>query len=366
MSQTTKTLCCQRSGLALLEVTTLCSNGWALLTQPIFATVVHPIYGMPLDKLLRKLSLQLVEAEAVSWTIQNTAIRELALSMSAVMYSLDTMWLPLADAITHGRNIESSLPDNKTTIGCAARLLNLASWYHHETSKRVQFPLWKPSKSAGNLNWHGFPAWLDACFELKNEWESAKRKAENIDLLDSTEKALATVHMASVYKRIDVSKVWNWIELQASECSAKYPAGRRETLKTLFMSGELNPEDWNADDCDDLIEMVTDTCDIGNDITHYIRNRVSHIRAAITEFYSNFTIIGKISADGDGGLELSAREQECNTVLFKEYDDKLINLTEMPPKPTADKYPSKIHFLRAQAEWNILNRRFASRTQAKI
>lgn len=361
MSRINKIIYCQRSGVPLIETSTLCSNSWALMSEPLFSTLVHPIYDVPLERLLRKLARQLEDAAALDWELDQYVVREIGLSMSAIMYSLNTMWLPTAAAVTNGRNIESSLPDQKTTVGCAARLLDLAGWYHHETSKRIAFPLWKPSRNAGNLNWHGFPAWLDACFDIKEEWAKVKRKTESVELTRAVEDALDTVHMSSVYKRIDVAKVWNWVEMQASHFSIHYPAGRRETLKTLFMTGELNPEDWIADDCDDLIEMVTSTCDIGNDITHFIRTRVSHIRAAINDFYSNFTLIGKSSADGDGGLELSEKEQECNTALFKEYDEKLANLTELPAKPTADKYPSKIHFLRAQAEWNILARRFASR-----
>lgn len=361
MSQTTKLITCQRSGVPLMEVTTLCSNGWALLSQPLLTTLVHPIYNTPLDKLLRKLTAQLLEAESNEWNVPGTAVSEMALSMSAIMYELGAMWQPNLDAIKSGRNIESSLPAPKVTIGCAARLLDIAGWYHHETSKRIKFPLWRPSRASGNINWHGFPAWLDACCELRDEWNSAKRKAEDPELLDSTERALATVHMATVFKRIDVNKVWNWIELQAKEHNAKYSSGRRETLKTLFMNGDMTPEDWMPDDCDDLIEMVTDCCDIGNDITHYIRNRVTNIRASINDFYGNFTIIGHASSDTSSGLDLSKKEQDAQDQLFNEYDNKIAQLTSLPPKPTAEQYTNKIMFLRAQAEWNILSRRFASR-----
>ena len=365
MTSTTKLITCQRSGLPLLEVTTLCSNGWALISQPMMTTFIHPIYNATLDKLCRKLELQLIELDTVEWNVPATSIREVALTMSAMMYSLGAMWLPNSDNITHGRNIECSLPDVKTTVGCASRLLALAYWYHFETSKRITFPLWKPSKSAGNLNWHGFPAWLDACFDLKEEWESAKRKKENKELLDSTEMALATVHMATVYKRIDINKVWNWIELQAADHADQYPLGRRATLKTLFTEGDQAPEDWLPDDCDDLMEMVTTCCDLGNDITHYIRNRMSIIRGVIANFYKDFTILGgTVGNAGSGGLDLSDTEQTAQDALFKEFDDKLLGLTELPPAPNPANYTSKIALMRANAEYSILTKRFAAKQAA--
>jgi hypothetical protein len=284
--------------------------------------------------------------------------------MSAMMYSLDAMWLPTDDALTNGRNIEPSLPDTKTTVGCADRLLDLASWYFQETTRRITFPLWKPSRSAGNLNWHGFSAWLDACNEIRNDWSNAKRKAENKELLRSTEDVLKLVSQAQVYKRIDTKKVWNWVELQASEFSGKYSAGRRETLKSLFMNGEQEPEIWTADDCDDLIEMMVDTCDIGNDITSYIRNRVSNIRAAINDFYSDFTLIGASNTNRYGessGLELSNTEKAAESNLFGEYTEMLQYMAVCPPKPEATQFTNRVLALKAVAEWNIISKLFAAR-----
>lgn len=353
---------CARSGVPLFEVTTLCSNGWALLSYPHFHTFIHPVYNLPLDKAVKKLVVQLLDAEANNWLLTDSAIRDTGLTMSAIMYNLGVMWQPNPDALTHGRLIEPSLPDQATTIGCAGRLLELASWYHNETSKRMEFPLWKPSRSAGNLNWHGFSNWLNACFEIKEEWSTQRRRKEDKAMLDSTTEALKTVHLATVYKRIDIAKVWNWVSLQAADQRGKYPAGRQETLKNLFLKGDQEPEAWLPDDCDDLIEMVTDCCDIGNDIMFYIRQRTSSIRASINDFYGNFTLISDRRIDSDGGLSLTRNEQAAQDSLMGEYSDKLIGLTEAPAEPQLTDFPSRVHWLRAQAEWRILTKLFNSRS----
>lgn len=367
MSTHTKLICCQRSGVPLVEVTSVCSNGWALLSQPAFTCFLHPTYGLPLGKVLRKLELLLIDAAAAEWNVPDTLIREISICMSATTYTLGAMWMPTTEAISGGRNIEPSLPDQKITIGCADRLLQLGSWYHHETSKRITFPLWKPSKLAGNLNWHGFPAWLDACFEIREEWAKTVRgraAKEELELINATEKAMATVHAASVYKRIDIKKVWNWVELQASQHSDRYAPGRRETLKELFYTGDECPEDWLPDDCDDLIEMILDTCDVGNDIVHFIRSRVTNIRRGISDFYSNFTMLGSVDSIGDGGLELSQTEQTAQTKLLGEYEAKLLTINLPSKAPAREAYPSVITWLRAQAEYNILSRVAASRANA--
>lgn len=366
MSNITKTIHCQRSGVPLVEVTSVCSQGWALLSQPVFSCFIHPTYSLPLNKLLRKLELQLIDADHAEWDLPEAHITDIAISMSAIVYKLDAMWLPSTDALVSGRNIEPSLPDTKTAVGCADRLLDLAGWFFAETSQRLSFPLWRPSKNAGNLNWHGFSGWLDACNDIRDEWSNKKiRRQSSEDLLQSTLDVNRLVNQAQVYKRIDTKKVWNWIELQASQHSGKYPAGRRETLRSLFMNGESEPEIWTADDCDDLIEMMVDTCDIGNDITSYIRNRVSNIRAAINDFYSDFTLIGASNTNRYGessGLELSSTEKAAESNLFGEYTEMLASLKECPPKPDASQFTNRVLALKAVAEWNIISKLFAARS----
>lgn len=362
MSNITKTVYCAYSGVPLVNVTNVCSSGWALLNNPTFHTLVHPTYDLDLGKLLRKLTVQLLDAEANSWCLIESEITSIALTMSAIMYSLGAMWQPNSDALEHGRYIEPSLPDQATTIGCAARLLELASWYHNETSKRITFPSWRPSKRSGNLNWHGFSNWLNACFEIQEEWNSVKRKRIDAELLDATTETLKTVRLAAVYKRIDIAKVWNWIELQAKCNSTKYATGRRETLKNLFLKGDSEPEAWLPDDCDDLIEMVTDCCDIGNEIMFYIRQRTTSIRASINDFYGNFTMLSSKANDSDGGLELTHKERTAQDSLLGEYNDKLLGLTSAPPEPQLVDFPNRVHWLRAQAEWRILTKLFNSRS----
>ena len=107
--------------------------------------------------------------------------------------------------------------------------------------------------------------------------------------------------------------------------------------------------------------MVTDCCDIGNEIMFYIRQRTTSIRASINDFYGNFTMLGNKQEDNLGGLELTHKERTAQDSLLGEYNDKLLGLTSAPPEPQLVDFPNRVHWLRAQAEWRILTKLFNNR-----
>jgi len=108
------------------------------------------------------------------------------------------------------------------------------------------------------------------------------------------------------------------------------------------------------DDVDDLCEAIFDLCDQGNEITHFIRTRMNHIRAILNDFYGSFTIV---SSGGDSAMpseDQTSQEKE----FFAEFDRKVESLESLPPAPKREHFASLALFLRAQAQHNILVRRF--------
>lgn len=350
-----KIIYCTRSGLPLAEVSTMCTHGWPLLSS-FQSTLIHPIYAFPLEKLLLKLENSLRELERKEWKADSPAEQqELSLTMSAILYSIDSIWTPLSA----DRGYEPSLPSYPIAIGTGFRLLNHASWYWHLTSKRLALPIFRPTFAAGNTHWENFSAYLEACESVREEWEKGRKKYETEEERKRKLDAVKEIKAANIYKRIDFVKVWNWIDAQISQ-SPKYPAGRRETLKAIFLSGDMNPEEWIADDIDDLSEAVFDLCDQGNEITHFIRTRLNHIRDTINNFYGSFTLLSSIAAENntEGAASptetLTTQEQE----FFESFDEKVMNLEELPPPPKRESFATLALFLKAQAQHNILARRF--------
>lgn len=365
MSLPTNIILCPRSGVALAKVEALCSHGWPLLSTLSSTTggILHPIYGFPTDKLIAKLRTELQAAEQISWCCMDAEIKEIKLTISALMYALDCMWLPHPDAIQQRKQLEASLPKWEVCVGSGNRFLALASWFHYATSKRLVFPLYRVSKLNNNLGWENFSAWLDDAFDVKERWEKGRESLKDAEELKLRTDALITVKAESIYKRIDFMKVWNWIDIQLKE-SKDYSAGRRETFKTIFLSADMHPEDWTLDDIEDLQMAVLENCDIGNEIMHFISKRLKHIRAMIQDFYSSFTILSanSIGLLGNPG-EATEEEKKATNAFMEKFDNKIDILSELPNEPKRESFASLGLFMKAQAEWRILKRRFDAKVE---
>lgn len=359
MTQATKLIFCQRSGVPLCSITTLCSHGWPLLSS-MQTTLCHPVYNFPLERLLLNLKNSLQAAEQTAWCFHDNELRELQLHMSAVMYGLDAIWTPPHGDKFLWDKLEPSLPAEFVAVASGWRLYTLASWYHYGTSKRMEFPKYRVSSLNNNLNWENFKTWLDDAFTVKDEWEKGRTALQQEAELKARSEALKTIHSAEVYKRIDLNKVWNWIEIQL-KINNNYPAGRRQTLRSIFMKADLEPQEWLLDDVEDLQEAVLMCCDIGNDIMHFITTRINLIRAAIKDFYGSFTLLGSIDPATAGRQLAQAttlHEKQTTEAFFSPYDTKAALLEQMPPEPKRENYANNALFLQAQAQWRILKRRF--------
>jgi len=349
----TKIIYCQRSGLPLASVTALCSQGWPFLNN-VTGTMLHPIYNMELTALIVRLRDKASVAHDAAWFVESHIMDDIRVCMSAIMYSLDAMWLPPAADSFH--KIEPSLPATSVAVGSAKRLLDLASWYHYATSKRLSFPLYRATSKNKNLDWSNFKDWLDTAWDIRKEWEEGRSEAERQELLRKRNEALLTVKAEDVYKRVDFNKVWNWIDVQLA-ANKEYPVGRRETFKSIFMKADTNPEDWTVDDVEDLQFAITECCDIGNEITYFINRRLNNIKAGISAFYSSFTLITHVASD-NANPEMSEHEQAKTQQFFSEFDRRVESLESLPPAPKREQFASMAHFLKAQAQHNILARRF--------
>ena len=173
-NQITHTINCYRSGVPLLSATTLCSNGWPLLSSEYLTGICHPIYNFPLSKLLITLDKQIDDLDAWDYSppVDSNLLTETGLTMSAIMYSLECMYEP-----PYG--VTPSLPSKAVITGTAKRLLSLASWYHVATSKRMGLPLYSVSKLNNNLQWENYRVWVDDAFTIKAEWSKGRASIES-------------------------------------------------------------------------------------------------------------------------------------------------------------------------------------------
>jgi hypothetical protein len=274
------------------------------------------------------------------------------------MYAIDSIWQPPEVATHLWDSLEPSLPSWAVCVASGERLLRLASWYHFATSKRLELPKYRICTANKNLGWESFSAWLDDAFSVKAEWESGKERYALAAEVKARTDALLTIKSEAVYKRIDLNKVWNWVDVQLKE-DGRYAAGRRETFKTIFMSADLNPEAWTLDDIEDVQVAIIEACDIGNDIMFFIRNRLTNMRAVIKDFYSSFTLLPS-SGQLDELDQPSQEEQQKTGEFFAGFDRRASALEELPAEPKRESFATLAKFLQAQAQHRILTRRWES------
>lgn len=356
----TKVLYCVRSGLPLASVTSLCGGGWPFVDQ-INNSLLHPIYSRPLAVTLAKLRDHIIAADEAAWMLHSQHMIELRLHMSAIMYHLDAIWQPTTEAQRSRFKLEASLPCEAIAASGAARLYKLAQWYHFLTSKRLELPLYRISKGNDNLGWENFGAWLDAAWSVHKQWESGRTELERQHQLQLHDEALHMIRSADVLKRIDFHKVWGWIDLQM-RIDQRYPAGRRETFRNIFLSAEIHPELWTIDDIEDLQVAVIETCDRENDVYFFINQRLMNLRQCISSFYGSFTLL---TSGMEGSPEQQASEREATQAFFGTFDKQIETLDMLPPEPQRMAYPTMAKHIQAMAQWRILKARFEAQQARK-
>lgn len=336
----TKTIFCQNSGVVLANLEVKIFEGQlSYLEAHSEALYLHPFYRVSTIVLIKKLEDCLHQFQEQGWTGSHAEQLRLRLLTSATMFHLDSV-----------KQDRATLPSFAVAAASSGRLLGIAKWFFYVSSQRLALPLYSISKLNDNLEWENFKHWLDSAYEVRNSWSSKsrvlKRDAEQKAMSESL-KEIKSEH----YRRIDTRKVWNWIELQLEDHT---PAGRIETFKSLFLNGDLEAHEWIMDDVDDIREAVLLYCDKGNEIMFFIQKRLDGIAALVRDFYSGFTLIS--GKKGSTGVDEDQTPQEA--MFIGEYDAKAEQLLEMPPPPKRESFESTGLFLKAQAQWNILSKRF--------
>jgi hypothetical protein len=246
---------------------------------------------------------------------------------------------------------QPSLPSFPVAAASAGRLLGISKWFFYVSSQRLAFPLYSVSKLNDNLEWQNFKHWIDSAYQIRQDWSSKskelKRDAEQKAMSESL-KEIKSEH----YKRIDTKKVWNWIWLQLDD---KYEPNRIEDFKELFLNGDMEAHDWNVVNVDGLREAIYLHCDQGNEICFFIKKRLDGIAALIEDFQSSFTLVSRVGSDTFGAEGVQTPQE---SLFFSEFDEKAKSLEAMPEHPKREDFTSFGLFLKTQAQWNILNKRF--------
>lgn len=342
-SSITKTIFCKNSGVVLANLEMKILEGHLpYLEYHTDALYLHPLYRMSSTVLIKKLEDALHQAQGNGWVLIDQEKLRLRLLTSAMMHAFQCI-----------KQVEPCLPRFDIAAGSAGRLLGLAKWFYYISSQRMSFPTYSVSRRNDNMEWQNFKHWVDSAYEVRQEWANQSRELKREDELRSRSAALVEIKSEHI-RRVDVNKVWRWVELQLEPAIA---AGTLVTWKDLFLNGDLNPVDWTADDVDDLRIAITNYCDTGNEVMFFVQSRLKAIRTMIAEFFSTFTIVG--SNLNSSGKALSDEDQTDEEKAFTDsFDSKVQALDELPPEPKRSSFETTGKFMKAQAEWSILKKRW--------
>lgn len=337
----TKTIYCHYSGVPLGQLTIMIAEGHlAYMQSHSEAIYLHPFYHLSPAVLLRKLEDSLLHAKSVEWKLEEQQQTRLTLLVSALMHSMHVL-----------KQDTSSLPSLPIAAASASRLFELAKWFHFSATKRIELPIYSVCKNNENLDWNNFKYWLDTAFEARDSLTTQARQLQIEATKRAQEESLKELKF-EVYRRVDMQKVWNWIELQLAD---SYSQGRLITFKQLFLNGDLAIEDWVMDDVDDLREAIFTCCDMGNGIMHFVQKRLNSIGSLIRDFYGSFTLLSQVKDESEDEVSQTLEEAE----FIGGFDARVQNLETLPEPPDRKHFATLGLYLKAQAQYNILARRFS-------
>lgn len=344
-STVTRNIYCHNSGVVLGRLEICITEGHLAYLQSHNESVyLHPFYNLSSNLLLTKLADAIKSGRESGWVLEWRQRQRLQLLCSALMFKMGCI-----------KQDRSTLPDIKIAVGSAERLLSLATWFFYVDSTKLSFPVYSVNKKNENLRWENYKFWLDAAFEVRQSWSKRSKQLEREVQQRAHDEAVKEIRDDVVYRRLDLKKIWGWIELQLLD---NIPNGRINTFKNLFLTGDLEITDWSVDDVDDLREAIVQYCDQGNEITYFIGRRLNGIAALIRDFYSSFTLVTRTS-------KLFQEEQQTpqEALFFSEFDKKLDAIGELPNPPKREDFMTAGLFARATAQWNILAKRYNARQE---
>lgn len=334
---------CAISGVSLgiLEVSII--EGAAPVVQNFNTLqIVHPFFQASDYNLLKKLQESLDWCNSHEWEVDARQMERLQILMVAIMDRLGAL-----------KSESPGLPGIVATVGSVNRLGHLANWWLHHTTRRIQFPVFSVSRRNDNMDWNNFKSWLDSANEIRAMWDKRKSEIEYDAELRARELASREVRSDSV-RRADLKKIWNWIELQLQ---GNIHPGQIHTMKAIFFTADMAPEEWLPDDIDDLSNAIHEHVDMGNEISHYITVRINNLYAAIRGFYEGFTIVNRAASSVNSG-EPSPKELAAENEFFKQFDDQVADMKVLPAAPVPGDYPTLAKFLKAEAQHRLLAARW--------
>lgn len=269
---------CRYSGLVLGDLQYETLEGY----QPWLShwkdmQAIHPVFSMPTSRLLaytRKNYEQLVKAseDGEATRAENDKLR---VSWLACLHSLGSI-----------RQEAVAMPDLNIVHKTMKKLVALAYWKHILNSQRFGFPIFKINRTNANTRFDNIDYYLDACFELKEDYSKAISEFEEIEKKRQADKALAALRSSWVVP-VSNKALWRWVR---AHLPAKYEADAQGWMSTLFLGNEKTVCEFDPDEVDLMDQIICSECPQGTGVLTAVRTRIETVRKQIVDSRTAFDI----------------------------------------------------------------------------
>lgn len=321
-SQQLHPIICIRTGIPVAKLTVLKVAGHVpYLSQWRETQALHPLFSLQPNALLSfgrnawADICSLTPEEAASEQLvakKEQLLRVASLAMLHHLSAVDqtTVWLPTLAEIS--RNWSS--------------LLQLSSWKINLDSLRFKFPAVRISKFNSGIDLSGY---VFDCWQLKKEYETKVRDAQELELLRTAERTLAVLRDEIAGKAPRSKRMlWRWFCLNVPSRYERDIAGWMWELFDAETEEEIS--EFTVADINLFEEIFLCEIPLGSTISHTFLERIANKRRLLEAKFSAFEILVP---------ESIALEVAAGSISSEE--------------PKASDFASKTKFIIARAKWML-------------
>lgn len=318
---------CARSGVPIGTLNYItCAGAMPYLSHWDNMTALHPIFSLETGRLLafarsewNRLAKQADDSEL---SIKDDTF--LRVAFLAVLHSLGSI-----------EQQAPSLPPMHIVQSQINKLFKLAYWKFYLDSKRFAFPTFKINRANANDRFENISYYLDACFEIKDDYSKSLDDLIEKEKTESADRALKALRDSWIVP-VGSKALYRWVK---AHITAQWSADAQGWMSTLFCGNSNTIISFDLDETDLMETIICGDCPPGTAIMHAVRNRIQEIRKIQKDHFEAFTVQFEDYLTDDQKIE-KAEKQE-------------ITLTA-EPKP--EDFPSKVLWIKAKAIWYLQQR----------
>lgn len=320
---------CKLTGLQIGSLDLLTEAGKTPYIKAWESTIVeHPIFSLSIPQRLAFARAEWRRLAKASRDGDTTEREDTILRVS---------FLAVLHALGNIKQDVPALPDLSIVQTHMSQLFALAYWKMYLDSPRFKFPAYRICRANSNIGFQNIGAYLDLCFEVKDDYEECIESAGEELKLQEAEDALAKLRSNWAIP-VANKDLWKWVR---AYLPAKYEADAQGWMATIFLGKEKAILQFEKSEILLLQDIIVSECPPGTGMMHAVSARLNEIEKIYTDNKEAFTVdFEDFDLDTPMQQARAASSAPLSTEAPKEKD-----------------FAKKVDFIRAQALWYLQQRK---------